>query len=81
MRVHVRPPGFDTVGQVPGRSALTSWSMAVSFGVGAVGGYAVLHFTPVIVADEVLLDVPQETAGRHPWPVAPVTACARLSGE
>ena len=35
---------------------------APGFGAGAVGGYAVLHLDPAIVADEVLLDIPQETA-------------------
>ena len=35
---------------------------APGFGAGAVGGYAVLHLDPAIVADEVVLDVLQETA-------------------
>src|SRR6516225_9617847 len=32
------------------------------FGAGAVGGYTVLHLDPAIVADEVVLDIGQETA-------------------
>ena len=35
---------------------------APGFGAGAVGGYAVLYLDPAIVADEVRLDVLQETA-------------------
>jgi 3-oxoacyl-(acyl-carrier-protein) synthase III len=35
---------------------------APGFGAGAVGGYAVLHVDPAIVADEVVLDVLEETA-------------------
>ena len=34
---------------------------APGFGAGAVGGYAVMQFDPAIVADEVVLDVLQET--------------------
>jgi 3-oxoacyl-[acyl-carrier-protein] synthase III len=34
---------------------------APGFGAGAVGGYAVLHLDPAIVADEVELDILQET--------------------
>ena len=34
------------------------------FGAGAVGGYAVMRIDPGIVADEVVLDVLQDT-GRH----------------
>jgi hypothetical protein len=36
---------------------------APGFGAGAVGGYAVLHLDPAIVADEVVLDRLPETAG------------------
>ena len=39
---------------------------APGFGAGAVGGYAVLQFDPAIVADEVVLDVLQETATPPP---------------
>jgi 3-oxoacyl-[acyl-carrier-protein] synthase-3 len=35
---------------------------APGFGAGAVGGYAVLRVDPAIVADEVVLDVLQDTA-------------------
>jgi len=35
---------------------------APGFGAGAVGGYAVLRIDPAIVADEVVLDIPQEPA-------------------
>jgi 3-oxoacyl-[acyl-carrier-protein] synthase III len=35
---------------------------APGFGAGAVGGYAVLHVDPAIMADEVVLDVIKETA-------------------
>lgn len=35
---------------------------APGFGAGAVGGYALLHVDPAIVADEVVLDTVQETA-------------------
>jgi 3-oxoacyl-[acyl-carrier-protein] synthase III len=41
---------------------------APGFGAGAVGGYAVLHVDPAIMADEVLLDVVWETG--TPPPVA-----------
>ncbi|MGH3187318.1 MAG: 3-oxoacyl-[acyl-carrier-protein] synthase III C-terminal domain-containing protein [Streptosporangiaceae bacterium] len=41
---------------------------APGFGAGAVGGYAVLQVDPAIVADEVVLDVIEETA--PPPPVA-----------
>ena len=34
---------------------------APGFGAGAVGGYAVMRIDPAIVADEVVLDVLQET--------------------
>ena len=40
---------------------------APGFGAGAVGGYAVLHVDPAMVADEVVLDVIEETM---PPPVA-----------
>jgi 3-oxoacyl-(acyl-carrier-protein) synthase III len=39
---------------------------APGFGAGAVGGYAVMQFDPTIVADEVVLDVLQETATPPP---------------
>jgi 3-oxoacyl-[acyl-carrier-protein] synthase III len=39
---------------------------APGFGAGAVGGYAVMQFDPAIVADEVVLDVLQETATPPP---------------
>jgi 3-oxoacyl-[acyl-carrier-protein] synthase III len=39
---------------------------APGFGAGAVGGYAVLHIDPAIMADEVLLDVIWETATPPP---------------
>jgi 3-oxoacyl-[acyl-carrier-protein] synthase III len=39
---------------------------APGFGAGAVGGYAVLQVDPAIVADEVVLDVLQETATPPP---------------
>ena len=39
---------------------------APGFGAGAVGGYAVLHVDPAIVADEVVLDVLAETAPPPP---------------
>jgi hypothetical protein len=37
---------------------------APGFGAGAVGGYAVMRIDPAIVADEVMLDVLQDT-DRH----------------
>jgi 3-oxoacyl-[acyl-carrier-protein] synthase III len=39
---------------------------APGFGAGAVGGYAVMQFDPAIVADEVVLDVLQDTATPPP---------------
>jgi 3-oxoacyl-[acyl-carrier-protein] synthase III len=39
---------------------------APGFGAGAVGGYAVMQFDPAIVADEVVLDVLQDTAAPPP---------------
>jgi 3-oxoacyl-(acyl-carrier-protein) synthase III len=39
---------------------------APGFGAGAVGGYAVMHVDPAIVADEVVLDVLQESATPPP---------------
>jgi 3-oxoacyl-(acyl-carrier-protein) synthase III len=39
---------------------------APGFGAGAVGGYAVMHVDPAIVADEVVLDVLQERATPPP---------------
>jgi len=39
---------------------------APGFGAGAVGGYAVMQLDPAIVADEVVLDVLQETATPAP---------------
>ncbi len=41
---------------------------APGFGAGAVGGYAVMHIDPAIVADEVVLDILQKTVA--PPPVA-----------
>ena len=41
---------------------------APGFGAGAVGGYAVMHIDPAIVADEVVLDILQKTEA--PPPVA-----------
>jgi 3-oxoacyl-[acyl-carrier-protein] synthase III len=41
---------------------------APGFGAGAVGGYAVMRIDPAIVADEVELDILQETD----LPAAPV---------
>jgi 3-oxoacyl-[acyl-carrier-protein] synthase III len=40
---------------------------APGFGAGAVSGYAVLQFDPAIVADEVVLDPPPETATSPHW--------------
>jgi len=45
---------------------------APGFGAGAVGGYAVMRVDPAIVADEVVLDIPQD-AGEPP-------AASRLAG-
>lgn len=39
---------------------------APGFGAGAVGGYAVLHFDPAIVADEVVLDATPRVAALPP---------------
>ena len=57
---------FDAVrdGAITSRTRV----FAPGFGAGAVGGYAVLQVDPAIMADEVILDVIQETA--TPPPVA-----------
>ena len=57
---------FDAVrdGVITGRTRV----FAPGFGAGAVGGYAVLHLDPAIVADEVVLDVIEEAP--PPPPVA-----------
>ena len=54
---------------------------APGFGAGAVGGYAVMRIDPAIVADEVVLDVLQDTdrPRRRPRPGAPSTTSAPRS--
>src|SRR5271169_4914578 len=55
---------FDAVrdGAITSRTRV----FAPGFGAGAVGGYAVLHVDPAIVADEVVLDVVLQTATPPP---------------
>jgi 3-oxoacyl-[acyl-carrier-protein] synthase III len=57
---------FDAVrdGAITSRTRV----FAPGFGAGAVGGYAVLHVDPAIVADEVVLDVTPRAA--TPWSAA-----------